>query len=89
MDTLKPTGQEVVIKGIAAAPGIAIGPAYLYSKQIPRVQAQAITPADVAGEIERLQNANRPIRKGAAEDPRFRRAEASDPRAQRSSRRRS
>jgi phosphoenolpyruvate-protein phosphotransferase (PTS system enzyme I) len=50
--------QETVIKGIAAAPGIAFGPAYIYSKQIPRVHEKTITDDEVASEIERLRNAN-------------------------------
>jgi phosphotransferase system enzyme I (PtsI) len=52
------THAEVVFKGIAAAPGIAIGPVYLYSKLVPEVNARAITPEDVPAEIERLRNAN-------------------------------
>jgi phosphoenolpyruvate-protein phosphotransferase (PTS system enzyme I) len=54
MDTLQTSGQEVIIKGIAAAPGIAIGPAYLYSKHVPRVEAKSITAADVDSELRRL-----------------------------------
>jgi phosphotransferase system enzyme I (PtsI) len=52
------TVQETVLKGIPAAPGIAFGPAYLYSKQVPRVEEKTITPDDVPGEIERLRTAN-------------------------------
>ncbi len=54
MDTLQTSPQEVAIKGIAAAPGIAIGPAYLYSKHVPRVEAKSILPADVDAELHRL-----------------------------------
>ena len=56
-DTQRPT-EEQILKGIAAAPGIAVGTAYLYTKHIPRVQAKTITPEDVPGEIERLRTAN-------------------------------
>jgi len=56
-ETQRPT-EEQILKGIAAAPGIAIGAAYLYTKHIPRVQAKTITPEDVPGEIERLRTAN-------------------------------
>ena len=56
MDTA--AGQEVVLKGVAAAPGISLGPAYLYSKLIPRVEEKSITPEEVEGEIGRLRNAN-------------------------------
>jgi phosphoenolpyruvate-protein kinase (PTS system EI component) len=43
--------QEILLKGIAAAPGIAIGTAYLYSKHIPHVQMREISVADVENEI--------------------------------------
>jgi phosphoenolpyruvate-protein phosphotransferase (PTS system enzyme I) len=58
MDDPTLTSDEVVIKGIAAAPGIAWGPAYLYTKQVPRVARRTILPEDVAGEIDRLNAAN-------------------------------
>ncbi|HTY58009.1 MAG TPA: phosphoenolpyruvate--protein phosphotransferase [Bacteroidota bacterium] len=58
MDGAGVTGQEVVLKGVAAAPGISIGPAYLYSKLIPRVDEKSITADEVEGEIVRLRNAN-------------------------------
>ena len=58
MDGAAVTGQEVVLKGVAAAPGISIGPAYLYSKLIPRVDEKSITADEVEGEIGRLRNAN-------------------------------
>jgi len=58
MTDQQPTHHEVLIKGIAAAPGIATGPAYLYSKVIPEVSARAITPDEVPQEIERLRTAN-------------------------------
>jgi phosphotransferase system enzyme I (PtsI) len=54
MDTLQSSRQEVVIKGIAAAPGIAIGPAYLYSKHVPRIETKPIAPDDVDAELLRL-----------------------------------
>jgi len=58
MDTTQATGQEVVLKGIAAAPGISYGHAYVYSKQIPEVQEKSISAGEVEGEIGRLRNAN-------------------------------
>ncbi len=54
MEELK--SKEMVLNGIPAAPGIAIGPAYLYTKNIPKVQQRAISPEEVAAELERLQN---------------------------------
>ncbi|HTO94142.1 MAG TPA: phosphoenolpyruvate--protein phosphotransferase, partial [Bacteroidota bacterium] len=58
MDGTPATGTEVILKGVAAAPGIATGPAYLYSKLIPRVEEKAITEEEVPSEIARLRNAN-------------------------------
>lgn len=49
---------ETVIKGIAAAPGIAFGPAYLYSKQEVIVREKPITQDEVLAEIDRLHSAN-------------------------------
>jgi len=58
MTDQQPIHEEVVIKGVAAAPGIATGPAYLYSKVIPEISARAIAPEDVPKEIEQLRTAN-------------------------------
>ena len=58
MDDTTHTTDEFVIKGIAAAPGIAMGPAYLYTKQVPRVERKPISPDEVEAEIERLNAAN-------------------------------
>jgi phosphoenolpyruvate-protein phosphotransferase (PTS system enzyme I) len=49
---------ELVLKGVAAAPGIAIGQAYLYIKHIPTVTPKQITPEEVPAEIERLRASN-------------------------------
>ena len=54
----RPAGQEIVLKGVAAAPGISCGPAYLYSKLIPRIEEKSITPEEVESEIGRLRSAN-------------------------------
>jgi phosphoenolpyruvate-protein phosphotransferase (PTS system enzyme I) len=58
MDSTGATTQEIVLKGVAAAPGISIGPAYLYSKLIPRVDEKPIAADEVEVEIARLRNAN-------------------------------
>ncbi len=58
MSTGQTGSQEILLKGIAAAPGIATGPAYVYSKHIPLVKVKDIAPVDVAAEIERLRTAN-------------------------------
>jgi phosphoenolpyruvate-protein phosphotransferase (PTS system enzyme I) len=49
---------ETILKGVAAAPGIAVGQAYLYFKQIPTVTARSLTPDEVPAEIERLRTSN-------------------------------
>lgn len=55
MDQIK--DSEIVLTGLPAAPGIAIGRAYVYSKHIPKVQQRSIAPDDVPGEIDRLRAA--------------------------------
>jgi phosphotransferase system enzyme I (PtsI) len=45
------------MKGIPAAPGIAVGPAYLYARTVPQVQMRHITAEDVPAELERLRTA--------------------------------
>jgi len=50
--------DELTIKGIGAAPGIAIGPAYVYSKHIPKVEQRSISQEEIEGEFERLRAAN-------------------------------
>jgi len=54
---VKNTKPEVVLKGIAAAPGIAIGKAYLYVKKSPTVQEQSIRENEIESEITRLEHA--------------------------------
>jgi phosphotransferase system enzyme I (PtsI) len=49
--------NEIVLTGVPAAPGIAIGPAYVYSKHVPKVQQRTISPAEVTTEIDRLRAA--------------------------------
>ena len=56
-DTPNQDRTEIILHGIPAAPGIAHGPAYLYSKETPRVEMKSIEAADVQSEIERLRNA--------------------------------
>jgi len=58
MDDAISAGQEIILKGIAAAPGIAFGPAYVYSKQVPVVREKSLTPDEVPVEIQRLRTAN-------------------------------
>lgn len=58
MDYTLSSQQEVILKGIPAAPGIAMGRAYLYSKHIPHIEMKAIDESDVETEKERLRTAN-------------------------------
>ena len=45
------------MKGVPAAPGIALGPAYLYARTVPQVQMRHITAPDLPAELERLRTA--------------------------------
>jgi len=58
MDAPHIAEQEIIVKGFAAAPGIAFGPAYLYSKHVPHVEMRSLSADEVLLEIERLRNAN-------------------------------
>lgn len=49
--------SEIILKGVAASPGIAIGQAYLYTKQAPVVPERTLDDAEVDHEVERLQRA--------------------------------
>lgn len=49
--------NEIILRGIAAAPGIAMGRAYVYSKQAPTVDHKAIVTDEVGTEIQRLHTA--------------------------------
>jgi phosphotransferase system enzyme I (PtsI) len=48
---------EIVLKGIAAAPGIAVGPAYLYAKHIPTIEVKTVPAEEADAEIARLRHA--------------------------------
>ncbi len=47
--------QELVLKGIPASPGIAIGPQFLYRKRTPQIREKSISAAEGDQEIARLQ----------------------------------
>ncbi|MBI3189240.1 MAG: phosphoenolpyruvate--protein phosphotransferase [Ignavibacteriales bacterium] len=49
--------HETILKGIAAAPGIAIGHAYLFRKELPRVDERTLEEPDILPELERLDRA--------------------------------
>lgn len=49
--------KELVLKGVPASPGISIGAAYLFSKDIPRVEERILDDREGALEVERLTRA--------------------------------
>ncbi|MDP2210061.1 MAG: phosphoenolpyruvate--protein phosphotransferase [Bacteroidota bacterium] len=49
--------SEIIMRGIPAAPGIAIGNIYLYTRDVPSAIERALNPGDVDSEIERLKKA--------------------------------
>jgi phosphotransferase system enzyme I (PtsI) len=57
METATPIKKEVVLKGLAAAPGITIGSVYLFKKEVPRVAQWSIESDAAEHEIERLDRA--------------------------------
>ncbi len=57
MDQSSQQGQELILNGIPAAPGIAMGPIYLYSKHVPRVEVKTISGTEVEVEKERVRTA--------------------------------
>ncbi|RJP77927.1 MAG: phosphoenolpyruvate--protein phosphotransferase [Candidatus Zixiibacteriota bacterium] len=48
---------ELIMRGVPASPGIAIGPAYLFTKDRLKVEPRRLTQAQVPGEIERFRAA--------------------------------
>lgn len=57
--------KEIVVKGVPASPGIAVGPAYLFVKETPRVEERDLADnAEVRVELERL---NRALEKSVKE----------------------
>jgi phosphotransferase system enzyme I (PtsI) len=49
--------KENVLHGIPASPGIAVGTAYIFLKESPRVEQRAIPDTEIPDEIERLRRA--------------------------------
>ena len=49
--------KEIILKGIPASPGIAIGPVFLFQKQAPVVEERSILNEDVDREVARLEQA--------------------------------
>ncbi|MCI0707802.1 MAG: phosphoenolpyruvate--protein phosphotransferase [Ignavibacteriae bacterium] len=51
------TQQELVLKGIAASPGIAVGPVFFFEKDAPTIEERSVAREDVEREIARLNQA--------------------------------
>ncbi len=51
------TKNEIILHGIAASPGIVMGKAYIFTKNIPRIDEKTIAHKDVPLELERLEHA--------------------------------
>jgi phosphotransferase system enzyme I (PtsI) len=49
--------EEIILKGIPASPGIAIGPVFLFQKQAPVIEERSILKEDVDREVVRLEQA--------------------------------
>lgn len=50
-------GGERMFSGIAVSPGIAIGPAYVFEREVYDIDESRIDPGEVEGEIERFEQA--------------------------------
>ncbi len=48
--------QDIILRGIAAAPGIAMGRVYLYNKHVPKIPERAVSEEEAEAEIERLRH---------------------------------
>ena len=57
MRTKESIKHETILRGIPASPGIAVGSAYLFTKEIPRVEVRSLNEHEVEGEIIRLTRA--------------------------------
>ncbi|MBM4168048.1 MAG: phosphoenolpyruvate--protein phosphotransferase [Ignavibacteria bacterium] len=49
--------NEILLKGIPAAPGIAIGPSLIFHKTLPIVEERLLQPSEVEAELDRLRQA--------------------------------
>src|SRR5438045_9092142 len=63
MKTLPQKKMETVLRGVPASPGIAVGKAYLYIKEVPRVEERVLTD----GYEEEIERALRAIEKSSRE----------------------
>lgn len=57
MDPQETVKKEIVMKGVAASPGITMGPAYLFIKEVPAVEERTIDTGALDVELQRLDRA--------------------------------
>lgn len=57
MDKPSQTKQEIVLKGVPASPGIAVGPVFLFQKEAPTINEKSIDARELNREIGRLEQA--------------------------------
>lgn len=57
MEATQRAKKEIVLRGVPASPGIAMGTAFLYVKEMPHVEERALASDQVALEIDRFQRA--------------------------------
>ena len=57
MDHQETVKKEIVMKGVAASPGITMGPAYLFIKEIPAVEERTVETGAIDTELQRLDRA--------------------------------
>ncbi len=55
--TAEAEADEVVVAGVAAAPGIAIGPAFVYARDTHPVEQRDLTEGEIDAEVKRFQKA--------------------------------
>ena len=57
MKTESSQKEEIILKGIPASPGIAIGPVFVYLKHTPVIEERSILPEEIDFELHRLEQA--------------------------------
>jgi phosphotransferase system enzyme I (PtsI) len=60
--------EESVIRGVAASPGVAIGPAFIFGDILDEVESRAVEASDVEAEIARFQSAVDTVKEELTQD---------------------
>jgi phosphoenolpyruvate-protein phosphotransferase (PTS system enzyme I) len=50
-------GDELIVPGIAASPGYAIGPAYVYSRELREIEERSLAEDEIREELDRFEHA--------------------------------